>query len=397
MVQNKHFKARIRGRMAKTGESYTAARRQLLATSTAAPATAAGLLPGYRPQATATQRDAGLWARVLAHAGVVDPLTREPFSEAMLAGLAGGIGFMMFTFEYQEVTTATVVTRFHPGPYVGNLIARSGAAIEQQTTGSPAVARTRLESALDTGAAVVVRLTPSRLTTGTVSEYEESADFVVAGRSEGGYLIDDGGGRVEACGPAELAAARAGRKTDKHWQAHVAGTGTGNTDEHETHVRSAIRDTAEALLNTHGQGGIPERFSRNFGINGIRTWADRLRDTRTRKGWPAMFADDQRRFLALAQIQGFLAGDEWSGTGALRPLYARFLEEAAEIDGLAALREVAPLYDALGTGWDGLADMIDPGCPAGDRAAHFADLAATLESLAQDEESAANALLRAAT
>jgi hypothetical protein len=58
---------------------------------------------------------------------------------------------------------------------------------------------------------------------------------------------------------------------------------------------------------------------------------------------------------------------------------------------------VAAQYDALGTRWDGLSDMIDPGCPAGDRAAHFADLAATLESLAQDEESAANALLRAAT
>lgn len=42
---------------------------------------------------------------------------------------------MMFTFEYQEVTTATVVTRCRTAPYVGNLIARSGAAIEQQTCG----------------------------------------------------------------------------------------------------------------------------------------------------------------------------------------------------------------------------------------------------------------------
>ncbi len=70
--------------------------------STAAPVTAAGLLPEYRLQATSTQRDAGLWARVLAQAAVVDPLTGEPFSEAMLAGLAGGIGFMMFTFEYHR-------------------------------------------------------------------------------------------------------------------------------------------------------------------------------------------------------------------------------------------------------------------------------------------------------
>ncbi len=293
------------------------------------------------------------------------------------------------------MTTATVVTRFHPGPYVGNLISRSGAVIEQQTTGSPAVARTRLEAALDTGAAVVVRLTPGRLT-GTASEYEESADVVVAGHSEGRFLLDDGGGQVEAWGPAEVAAARTARKADKHWQAHVTGTGRRNPDTHATHVRSAIRDTAAALLNTHGQAGIPESFSKNFGVNGIRTWADRLRDTRTRKGWPAMFADDQRCFQALTQIQGCLAGDEWSGSGALRPMYAPFLQEAAQIDGLAAVRDVAPLYDALGARWDELADMINPGCPAGEREAHFADLATTLESLALDEETAANALLRAA-
>lgn len=239
MVQSKHFKARIRERMAKTRESYTAARRQLLPIAPAAPGPVAGLLPGYRPQTAPTQRDAALWARVLAQAG------------------------------------------------------------------------------------------------------------------------------VEARGPAVLAAARAGRKADKHWQAHVTGTGPKNLDAQENHDRAAIRHTAEALLSTHGKAGIPDRFSKNFGVNGIRTWAERLRDTRTRKGWPAMFADEQRRVQALTQVPGFLAGDEWSGPGALRPLYVDFLQEAAEIDGLAALRDVAPLYDALGTRWDGLADMIDPDCPPG--------------------------------
>lgn len=396
MVQSKHFKARVRERMAKTGESYTAARRQLLAPRSPAPVPA-GVVPDYRPLASVAQRDAGLWARVLAQAGVADPLTARPFSEAMLAGLGGGIGFMIFTFEYQQVTTATVVTRFHPGPYVANLISRSGAAVEQTTTGSPAVAGTRLDAALDSGAAVVVRLIPGRLAAGAPSDYDESADVVVAGRRGGKYLVDDGGGRLEACGPAELAAARAGRKADKHWQAHVTGAGTKSAGAHAAGVRSAIQDTAEALLNTHGQPGIPERFSKNFGVDGIRTWADRLRDTRTKKGWPAMFADDHRRFQALTQIQGLLAGDEWSGPGALRPLYAGFLQEAATVDGLAALRDVAPAYLALGARWDELADVIDPGCPAGGREAHFADLAAALDSLALGEEEAAQALLRAAT
>lgn len=100
---------------------------------------------------------------------------------------------------------------------------------------------------------------------------------------------------------------------------------------------SAVRDTAEALLNTHGQAGIPDQV--------------------------------------LTQVQGFMAGDDWSGASALRPLYAGFLREAAELDGLA--------------------DLIDPNCPPGELAGPFAGLAATLDSLALDEEAAAKELLGA--
>ena len=55
--------------------------------------------------------DAGLWTRVLSASGVRSPFTGTPFTEAMLAGLAGGIGFMIFTFEYKDITTASAVTR----------------------------------------------------------------------------------------------------------------------------------------------------------------------------------------------------------------------------------------------------------------------------------------------
>ncbi|WP_026532588.1 DUF4872 domain-containing protein [Arthrobacter sp. H41] len=396
MVQNKHFKARIRERMAKTGESYTAARRHLLATLPAASVTPDGLLPGYLPQSSRTQRAARLWSSVLSQAGVVDPITGEPFSEAMLAGLAGGIGFMMFTFEYKETTTATVVTRFHPGPYVENLIIRSGAGIEQLATGSTTVASTRLEAALDTGVAVMVRVTPSRLRLEDTPPYEESADVVVAGRHSDSYLVDDGGGRVLPVRATDLAAARAGRKADRHWQAHSVEAASGTPAAHESNVRTAVRQTAVALLGTAGQVGISERFSKNFGVEGIGTWADRLRDTRTKKGWPALFAYATRRAPALTQIQEFLSGDEWSGPGALRPSYAEFLREAAAIDSLEALRDVAPLYDALGAGWDELADLIDPDCADEERTEHFAALAEKLDILAQGERSAAEALLAAA-
>lgn len=77
VVQNKHFKALVRERMAKTGERYTAARHHLLATQPIETNTA-GLLSNYPRvpvgyQAPASQYDAALWQRVFSQAGVLNP------------------------------------------------------------------------------------------------------------------------------------------------------------------------------------------------------------------------------------------------------------------------------------------------------------------------------------
>ncbi|MFI7480897.1 DUF4872 domain-containing protein [Kocuria sp. M1R5S2] len=396
MTQHQQFEARVRERMARTGGSYTAARRHLVGDEPPSDLVHPGLLPGYAPARTVSQHDAALWSRVLGQAGALNPVTVAPFGEAMLAGLGGGIGFMVFTFEYRDVTTATVVTRFHPGPYRENLLARSGAEVRTLTTTSRGRARTALDTALEAGRPVVVRGDRALFAGEEPDEYGESADVVVAGRHpDGAFLVDTGTGLHEV-EEERLAEARAARAADKHWQAHVEDPGSLDAPTLAAHVRTAVRETAEALLSTGGPAGVPAHFGKNFGVRGMRTWAERLRDTRTRKGWPALFDDDERRARALAQLQRFLGGDEWSGPGALRPLYARFLREAAAAPGLAALGELAGRYDALGRDWDALADVVDPDCGHEQRVAVFARMAGLLDGLADAEEAAATALLRSA-
>jgi hypothetical protein len=97
MTARKHFKQLVRTRMEKTGESYSAARRQVLHQSAAGePASNVPWhFPGNVPATTALRV-------LLTQAGVRAPGTGAPFSEAMLFGIAGGIGIGVFSFYYEK-------------------------------------------------------------------------------------------------------------------------------------------------------------------------------------------------------------------------------------------------------------------------------------------------------
>src|SRR3989304_2365820 len=94
MTKQKHG---VRDRMLKTGASYVSARRDVLrqgAPSPAAP-TESPHFAGNVPAATALRA-------LLAHRGVRAPHTGQPFSEAMVFGIAGGIGAGVFAFRYEK-------------------------------------------------------------------------------------------------------------------------------------------------------------------------------------------------------------------------------------------------------------------------------------------------------
>ncbi|MEO8220970.1 MAG: DUF4872 domain-containing protein [Specibacter sp.] len=355
------------------------------------------MLPAYDPHTEYSHWDAGLWTRVLAASGTLNPFTRAPFTEAMLAGLAGGIGFMIFTFEYKETTTASVVTRFHPGPYTENLLRRSGASVNIQQTGSATLAQSRLDAALETGVPAVVRVVRGKLPWAASDAMADmdSMDVAIVARDGAGYLMDDGGGRLEWIAADALAQARGSRKADKHWQAHVVqGSGAELAGEILTDavVRQAIAETAHALLTRQAPPGIPPGYAKNFGILGMQQWAERLRDTSTKRGWARIFGDPQRSVAGLGMLHGLLAGKRFSGPGALRPLHAQFLQELAGLaDGAAGvglpadvMRAAAAQYRDLGERWDDLAELIGR-----DGEPDFAAMAAIVDHLAVLETTAA--------
>ncbi|MEE1620462.1 DUF4872 domain-containing protein [Zafaria sp. Z1313] len=438
MAQPKQLKKLARERMERTGESYTQARNALLAGKPergGRPAAAVGQgggrggqrtagdqgvrgrtpggtssdgagpgvpgeeeLPEYPAPDNVVQYESGLWHRVLTQAGVTDPHTGAPFSEAMLSGLSGGIGFMVFTFEYEQTTTATVVTRAHPEPFAPTLFARLGVPVRETHTASRKQALDHLEAGLDAGRAVVVRVLEGALPwieDGGDPAESESVDVVVVGE-EDGFLVDDGSGSLRVLDATELADARAMRKKDRHWQAWVPEPVSPGAKHLRAAVREAAAHTAARMLGAAELPGLPAHFAKNFGVAGLDTWAGKLRDTTTKRGWTALFAEEERLRGGLAQLAGFFDSDRFCGAGGLRGLYADFLEEAAVRPGLEALGPVAGRYRDLAPMWEELSELVDPDVDVEERSGLFARMADLVERIARAEEAAARELQEAA-
>ena len=102
MTAHKHLKERIRARMARTGESYTTARRQVL---NALPPEEYQLTGGVHPDTHAI-------AGVLANRGLLDPHSGRPLSEAMVLGVGGGLGAGYILWEFKAHDLRSLVLGF---------------------------------------------------------------------------------------------------------------------------------------------------------------------------------------------------------------------------------------------------------------------------------------------
>ncbi len=358
MPRQKNFKKLVRARAAKTGESYTAARAHFVT----------------EPPAPATDPDAGALARALSAAGVVNPLTGRPYTEAFVFGLGGGIGFQYMVFAYQGWTSVALEGRrntlyFEKKGFIEHACARLGVPVRVQPLPSPEATGKRLRAALRGAPEVVVTLDLARLPGHTVdgpylphpvTVSEDGADLAVAGLPAG---------PVTMTWP-ELAGARWAH-AKKYGGLFLLGE-PGEVPDARAAVRAAIARTAECLLEPSATS-----FDANFGIPGIRKWARLLTDGRDAKGWPKLFAAPGSLRTALDAVARGLAG------AASRPLYAAFLAEAATLLDDARFAEAAAAYGELGGRWAALLERAgEPGTSAGDLAADLPDLADTEEAAA---------------
>ena len=335
MPRHKDLKRLVRARMARTGESYTTARRGLVGS----------------PPAAVIEADAAALAHVLRTLGVTNPATTRPFEVHELFGIGGGIGFAYFVFEYPEFTsvfTGCAINEFVLG---SGLIEHACDALtvpyRVHTTKSPAAAERQLNQVLDDSGAAIVSV--DRTFLGHEGLGEELRGMVplnvVVERGAGGLQVTHGR-HVDVWSSTQLAAAREAVSSQKHRL--VALTPAGAID-----VTAAVTSGIEVT-----RRGLVEPPRTNFGLEGLRRWRDAVASPGQRRGWTRLFDDDEKLSEALDWAQFWISED---GTGAgFRTLYGDFLTFAQSVTDRPELGQLAADYSDVGGLWRQLASLEEP-------------------------------------
>ncbi|CAN5595862.1 hypothetical protein BH10PLA2_BH10PLA2_06700 [soil metagenome] len=357
MTTRKHFKQLVRARMQKTGESYSSARRQVLG-NTLPDKPKHSLpwhFPGSVPGATALRV-------LLTHAGLLDPGTGKPFSEAMAFGIAGGIGIGVFSFFYEKEGWANFfITGRHlwhdHQAYLSQACARLGIKPIIRETAGAKTAESDLRKTLQENGACIAWVDASHL-----------PHRAIPGQMSGGgyhivtvYGIDEDAGTARigdltdepiAIPLTDLALARSRIKKDKHRLLCI--TAPKNSVDLASLVRGGLQACHGGLA---GVGGV-KSAAKNFSLEALRTWADRLHGSKDNERWERVFERGPRLWQGLQGVYEYI--EHYGGGGLCRPLFAEFLAEAGTACKDTRLTALSTRYVELGRGWSELAEAALP-------------------------------------
>jgi hypothetical protein len=340
MTEQKHLKARIRARMARTGERYAAARRHVVGEAEQPAVDRNWPLPGGRHPETAAV------AHVLARHGV-------ELSEAMVLGIGGGLGAGYILWEFAAHDTCHLTLGFRRRwnylDWTDQTLDRLGARYRVHTTSGAKSAAAALDAALAAGEQAIV--VPDRYLVGYWHlpphlEAHGGHTVVAYAATDAGVRIDDRNTRPLTVPADALHRARA-RVVSYRNKLVVVENATAPEDM-ERLVRDGIRECAGHL------GGS----STSFALPAWQKWAKLLTDRRNAKGWPTVFADGRGLATALLTVWDEVEPVGMSG-GHLRDLYADFLDEAAPMLGERAL-QAAEAFREAGRHWHAFAEAALP-------------------------------------
>ena len=342
MTAHKHFKQLVRARMSKTGESYSSARRQVLrqAPQPAPTKQTAYHFPGSVPAAA-------ILRAMLTHAGVMDPATGAPLSEAMVFGISGGIGAGVFSFHYaKENLSSFFVAGRHlwqdHRAWAEGAAGRLGVKTVVKESSGAKPAEQQLRQLLGEGRPVMVWVEGYRVV--GVHAIDDQASTA---------LVSEAADQLRSMPLAELAATRARVKSQKNRVLALERAGK------PPRLPELVRVGISACVQ-----GLTKARMKNFTLEAFATWADRLDGSKAADAWEKIFPPGVHLYLGLRSIHDCIE-HHGTGGGLCRPLFAEFLEESATRLGDSALGGLATRYLELGAQWSALADAALPdGVPA---------------------------------
>jgi hypothetical protein len=303
---------------------------------------------GIHPSTAALQK-------ILHIKNIQNPVTGEPYSEALLLGMGGGldIGYILYQFSYLPHPTLVLGFRNqwnNTRRFVENLTSRLAIDVRWSEFSDRNSAQEALQEALKDGNPALVWVDKAALPYRDFPKLDVGChDYQVAVHARDGRLwrlyIDDLSTRLFEVREKDLTEARAALPQDNFLMMPVIGSRGIQTED----LREAI---LEGIRECSGQLNHPLK---NFGVSNLDYWAGKIAHKTDSKGWPQVYQDPQDLFFALRTLYTAIRVDGTEGY-ALRRMYSDFLHESAGYLGNPGLNAVAGQYLQLSNHWASLAE-----------------------------------------
>ncbi len=308
--------------------------------------------------------DSTVLANALAQAGYCDPTTDQPLSEAMVLGIAGGIGGGLSScpsiLRYGLGAGITVVARHRAGACHGDfqriMLERLGGMYEFVEATSDAAGLKKLVATLETQRPVFVQCSKGLPYYGGTNQ---ATGVTAWAWSINVYGVDTEAQTAEV---GDLADTRFTISLDALAQVR----GQTCTHKRRLFVLDPTRRklTRKVLSDAVSNGlqdcvdGMQNARIKSFSPQAWTAWARSLANTKAKSGWLKTFPGGKLMW-ALRDVFGSIETEN-TGGGLMRPLFADFLDQAAPLLRRKKLHDCAQTYRALAEQWTALAETALP-------------------------------------
>ncbi len=291
-----------------------------------------------------------------AYQGFKAPHTGQPFSEALLMGISGGIVMGYFSFAYEGYDPqARVLTRNTFDP-LERLLERLGVVQHLRQTPDPARAARYLREELESGVPPIVWADYFSLPYNALP-YDEGMwgmfPLVVFGYDEAAnraWIADRARAPLQVT-LEELASTRGRVKAHKH---RLLTLEHPDLAKLQNAVRMGITDTIRLFTEAP-----PKGTRKNFGFAAYQWWIELLTKPKARLSWEREFPAGTKMLSGLRWV--FEDINTFGKDGcAERDLYANFLDEASLLLNKPGLRQAAVRFRDSALAWDQLCTALLP-------------------------------------
>jgi hypothetical protein len=293
--------------------------------------------------------------RILQFNGIENPISGQPYSEAFILGIGGGLDAGCILYQFKHLPHPLLMLGFRNQwnnsreflQTVSDRLYLNTPFVEYETAKQ---AQTGLQDFLEQGKQPIVWVDKAYLPYHFIPDNLKGfLDYQVTVYGRDGRLwrlyLDDLSSQPMEIREKEFTAARGSLTQNNFLMMIVGEVGMPSVRELRENILAGARDCATQLT----------RPAMAFGNCNLESWSQKLIDLNDRQGWPQVFKDQKGLYPVLRTIYESIRLDGTEGF-ALRRLYADFLHEAASYLGNPELNAIAGQYLQLANRWATLAE-----------------------------------------